>query len=126
MVGAGQGRTPRVLVVDDDEHICALVEMTLARAGYEVEYAFDGQAALGIVAERPVDAIVLDYQMPQMNGIDFARAYRALPGPHAPIVVTSAVYDIRRFASATQAADALPKPFSPRVLLDVITRAVGS
>ena len=125
MVETQGQETPRVLVVDDDEQICALVQMTLSTAGYEVENASDGQAALQILSSRPVDAIVLDYQMPYMNGIDFAHAYRSLPGPHAPIVVTSAVYDIGRFATATRAADVLPKPFSPRVLLDVVNRVVG-
>ena len=121
----GKPARRRVLIVDDDPHICALVEMTLSGAGYEVNEARNGREALDLLAMRRFDVIVLDYQMPLMNGVDFARAYRSRPGPHVPIVVTSAVYDITRFATETHAADVLPKPFSPRVLLDVVAEVAG-
>ena len=118
--------TRRVLVVDDDPQICALVELTLGGVGYEVDAASNGREALDLVAMRRFDVILLDYQMPLMNGVEFARAYRSTPGPHAPIVVTSAVYDVTQFATETHAADVLPKPFSPRVLLDVIAEVTGA
>jgi CheY-like chemotaxis protein len=60
----------RILVVDDEKHICELYKMELEEEGYEVTLANSGQQALEEVDENPPDLIVLDIQMPGMDGIE--------------------------------------------------------
>lgn len=104
-------KRPKVLVVDDDQNICDLVAWGLDDSGYEVLVAFDGKAALDTVQRIRPDAIVLDMRMPVMNGWEFIEEYRKLPGPHAPIVVTTAYLDPGKIASEVGAQGCISKPF---------------
>ena len=114
----------RVLVVDDDESIRELVEMALSSEGHMVMTAPHGAAALEVIARTPPDVILLDMKMPVMDGWELARRYRAMPGPHAPIVVVTAAADAAGRAAdvaADVAADGhLPKPFDLDDLLRVV------
>jgi len=60
----------RILVVDDEKNICELYKMELEEGGYEVTLANSGQQALQEVDRTPPDLIVLDIQMPGMDGIE--------------------------------------------------------
>jgi CheY-like chemotaxis protein len=100
-----------VLVVDDDADIRGLVAGALLDEGYEVTTAPDGLVALERVCSYVPDVILLDMHMPRMNGWQFADAYRALPGPHAPIIVFTAGSSAATCARDIRAADALGKPF---------------
>jgi CheY-like chemotaxis protein len=117
-----------VLVVDDDDDIRAVVSDVLADEGFDVLQAQHGLFALDIVRRRPVSAILLDMRMPQMDGWEFARTYRALPAlpaPHAPIVVMTAAADA---AARTQeiGADAyVGKPFQLEHLLAAVEDVIG-
>ena len=111
-----------VLVVDDDEALRLVLQTSLARAGFEVVTAADGDAALNAVAERPPDVIVLDSQMPGLDGLGFARAYRSTPPPHAPIVAASARDDVHLFAALVGASAVVPKPFTPAAMVDAVRR----
>jgi CheY-like chemotaxis protein len=64
---------PLILCVDDDEAILDLTRMALERKGYRVLTATNGIAALEAFAACPIDAVVLDYEMPGMNGGQVAR-----------------------------------------------------
>jgi two-component system, chemotaxis family, chemotaxis protein CheY len=110
----------RVLVVDDDESIRDLVEMALSAEGHQVITAPHGAAALEVIALAPPDVILLDMKMPVMDGWAFARAYRAVPGWHAPIVVVTAAQDAASRAAEVAADGHLSKPFD----LDALYRVV--
>ena len=70
----------RVLVVDDDRSVSGLVATILADGGYTVDVANDGRSALKLVAENPYILAVLDYQMPDMDGVEvFQRAREQQP-----------------------------------------------
>jgi two-component system, chemotaxis family, chemotaxis protein CheY len=112
----------RVLVVDDDEAILGFIHEILADEGYEVLEAIDGAEALRIVQQRPPDLILLDMRMPVMDGWQFAEAYRALPGPHAPLIVLTAARDASEIAAEIQAPGYLAKPFGIDELLAVVER----
>jgi CheY-like chemotaxis protein len=114
-----------VLVVDDDESIRESVAMFLIDEGYPVAVAGDGDEALERVAERSPALILLDIRMPRMNGIEFAAAYRALPGPHAPIVVMTAGRDARQRAEEIGADGYLAKPFDLDDLVAAVARRVA-
>ena len=67
----------RILVVDDDEISRDLIEHALQKAGYEVETAADGLAALEIIRSGRCRLVISDWSMPHLNGIDLCRAVRA-------------------------------------------------
>ena len=64
---------PRVLVIDDDDDLRALVVRVVEQAGYAVDSASDGQAGLDRLAEQTYDVIVCDLRMPRMDGVTFYR-----------------------------------------------------
>ena len=106
----------RILVVDDDALIRDVIRMVLDDEGYEVVEAENGQHALATASTNPPHLILLDMNMPVMDGWAFAHAYAALPGPHAPIVVCTAAADAQHRADEIHAAAFLVKPFSARDL----------
>ncbi len=80
--------SPRVLVVDDEPQIRRALRAALAGHGYQVELAEGGEAALGALAARPPDVLVLDLVMPGMDGFAVLREVRLWS--RLPIVVLSA------------------------------------
>ncbi len=78
-----------ILIVDDETVGVAVRRMLLERAGYRVLTALDGPAGLEVFASQPVEAVVLDFSMPGMNGGEVAQHMRGLK-PHVPILLLSA------------------------------------
>ena len=108
------------LVVDDDEPSRALLADLLGDEGYEVLTAPDGAAALTLLSQQRPAVILLDLVMPGMDGFAFARAYRRLPGPHAPIIIVTASDAAAAHAAEVAPAAVLRKPFD----VDTLTAAV--
>ena len=100
-----------ILVVDDEELLRVFITAALADEGYSVLAAPDGAAALALVHEAAPSLIVLDMRMPVLDGWGFARRYRALPGPHAPIICVTAAVDAAARAAEIGAPATLSKPF---------------
>ena len=109
-----------ILVVDDDPMVRRLLFWVLTEEGYAVLEAADGAIALVRVHEAPPSLILLDMRMPVMDGWEFARRYRALPGPHAPIVCVTAAVDAAARGAQIEAAATLDKPFNLDELLAVV------
>ena len=78
-----------VLIVDDEAVGIEVRRMLLERAGYRVLTASDGPAGLEIFAAQPIQAVVLDFAMPGMNGGEVARSMRSIK-PEVPILMLSA------------------------------------
>lgn len=112
----------QVLVVDDDRAIRDLVSLALLDEGYQVLSASDGAEALKRLRQYSPDVILLDVQMPVMDGPTFAERYRSMPGPHAPIVVYTAGGSAQRWAERIQAAAYLDKPADLWHLVDLVRR----
>lgn len=92
------GRHPtRVLVVDDDADWLGLVCHAFAARGFEVEGTTQGEQALRRLS-RGFDAVVIDLYMPAMDGWSLARAIRREAGPRLPLIILSAVGDLRRLS----------------------------
>jgi CheY-like chemotaxis protein len=108
--------------VEDDDGIRDMVDIVLSAAGYEVLTASDGAAALQVVGSVRPDLLLLDMRMPVMDGWELARQYRALPGPHAPIVVMTAARDAAQWAAEVDANGYLGKPFDVAELLRLVSR----
>jgi two-component system, OmpR family, response regulator ChvI len=69
-----------VLLVDDDAEALAAWAATCAGDGFEVKIASDGQSALAMFIESPVDVVVADWRMPVMSGSELCHRLRTLPG----------------------------------------------
>ncbi len=127
------GGKPRVLVVDDEEHITELVAMGLGYNGFECERVSTGRSALEAVAERKPDLIVLDVMLPDLDGFEVARRLRTNEGAgtRVPIIFLTArdttadkVQGLRLGSD-----DYVTKPFSIEELIErvkaVLRRAGG-
>lgn len=103
-----------ILVVDDDPHIRQLLVFALTKAGLEAREAADGEAALASVAAEPPDLVVLDINMPKLNGLDVCRRLRA-EGDLPILFLSSRDDEIDRVIGIELGADDyVVKPFSPR------------
>ena len=111
--------------MEDDEPTSALIELVLKEGGYLVEHSRDGLEALGKVKTSTPDAIILDRNLPKLSGTEFAEAYRALPGDHAPIVALCAAVDGPGWAASIGAAASIGKPFAIDDLLGAVATAVA-
>lgn len=113
----GSGDTTRVLVVDDDPTVAEVVSGYLDRAGYAVDRAADGPAALARAAAHWPDMVVLDLMLPGMDGLEVCRRLRAR-GPVPVIMLTArGDEDDRILGLEVGADDYVTKPFSPRELV---------
>lgn len=108
----------RVLVVDDDSDIRALIGRLLSADGYEVQAAQDGEEMYEQIAQWPVDLILLDVMLPGSDGFDLCRQLRA-NGPMPPVIMVTAKDDeVDRVVGLELGADDyVVKPFSGRELL---------
>jgi len=117
---AGDDRCTRVLVVEDEPDIALLVRHALERGGgMRVEVVGSGDAALKAVAARPPDLLILDLNLPVLNGLDVCRALRARPATEQlPIIMlTARTSELDRVAGLDLGADDyVTKPFSLREL----------
>ncbi|MFE1878743.1 response regulator transcription factor, partial [Streptomyces diastatochromogenes] len=107
----------RILVVDDDPTVAEVVAGYLDRAGYAVDRAADGPAALARAAAHRPDLVVLDLMLPGMDGLEVCRRLRE-HGP-VPVVMLTARgdEDDRILGLEVGADDYVTKPFSPRELV---------
>lgn len=104
----------RILIVDDDPHIRQVLAFALGKAGMQTSEAGDGEAALTAIAAQRPDLVVLDINMPRMNGLDVCRRLRA--GDDIPILFLSSRDDEidRVLGLELGGDDYVVKPFSPR------------
>ncbi len=109
---------PHVLVVDDDEDVRTSLQRALRVSGFTVRSAADGASALRAVAEATPDCVVLDINMPGMDGVAVVTALRAL-GHEVPVCVLSArdTVDDRVAGLEAGADDYLVKPFALNELI---------
>ncbi|MBN1246911.1 MAG: response regulator transcription factor [Anaerolineae bacterium] len=108
----------KILVVDDESEIVRVVRSYLEKAGYLVTTAGNGRDALFAAREAKPDLVVLDLQMPQMDGLEFTRRIRADQPNVAIIMLTARVEEMDRILGLEMGADDyMTKPFSPRELV---------
>lgn len=106
--------TRSILIVDDDPHIRQLLAFALTKAGLEAREAEDGEAALEAVAANPPDLVILDINMPRLNGLEVCRRLRA-QGDLPILFLSSRDDEIDRVLGIELGADDyVVKPFSPR------------
>ena len=118
----------RVLIADDNRVNIRVVQMILERAGHDVTAVQDGEQALDALAETTFDAVLMDLNMPVLDGLAATRLFRfgALGEPHTTIIgLTADVTGEARARCLEAGMDAcLSKPIEPRQLLDALDAAV--
>jgi CheY-like chemotaxis protein len=121
VVMIGQRFARPVLVVDDDDATRAAESAVLADGGFRVVQARDGEEALLAINIDPPAVVVLDIQMPGIDGPSFARELR-MALRRVPLVVLTAADDPKREADRCNAEAYLRKPFDAPELVKVIRR----
>lgn len=107
------------LIVDDSRVIRKVARQILEELQFETAEAADGRAALDYCLVQMPDAILLDWNMPVMNGIDFLRKLRQEKGGDAPVVVfCTTENDIKHITEAIQAGanEYIMKPFDREII----------
>ncbi|HLL01484.1 MAG TPA: sigma-54 dependent transcriptional regulator [Myxococcaceae bacterium] len=107
-----------VLIVDDEKNILLTLSQSLQLAGYRTELASSGQVALDVVSARPVDAVLMDVKMPDMDGLTALGRLHEMK-PELPVIMMSGHGTIDTAVKATQlgARDFLEKPIARDRLL---------
>jgi DNA-binding response OmpR family regulator len=107
----------RVLVVEDEKNLVALLRKYLEREGFEVYEALDGPAAIDAVGLAEPDVVVLDWMLPGLDGMEVLRELRRSSEAYV-IMLTSRTEEVDRIVGlSTGADDYLTKPFSPGELV---------
>ena len=107
----------RILVVDDDEVTLDFVELGLQYEGFEVARAADGHDALRLIERQRMDLIVLDLNLPSLDGVEVC--HRIRQRDDTPIIMLTARADVDERVAGLEAGadDYLPKPFKFKELL---------
>src|ERR1700685_1889596 len=102
---------PTVLIVDDEKNILLTLKRALEVADYRVEVAGGGALALEVIAAKPIEAVLMDVKMPDLDGLEALARMHALR-PELPVVMMSGHGTIETAVKATHlgARDFLEKP----------------
>jgi two-component system chemotaxis response regulator CheY len=119
-------KSKSILIVDDSEAVRRVARRILEVLGYQVNEALDGLQALEICAQTMPETILLDWSMPNMNGLEFLRELRDSAGGEIPIVVfctTESSMAFIRSALTAGADEIVIKPFDRATLINALRRA---
>ena len=114
-----------VLVVDDEQETCDLLETSLVRSGYKVTTSTNALAALEQVATQDFDAVLTDLQMPEMSGLDLCERVLGTR-PNMPVVVITGQGSLETAIASIRvgAYDFITKPVDPKLLQLSVSRAI--
>ena len=115
----------RVLLVEDDEPICALYAAALRMEGFLVRTALDGLAALRVLETFQPDVVILDLKLPIASGFEVLHELRTMHFTQPVIAVSGSEAGLRRARDDPEFFAALRKPFDPDDLIGVTRRAVN-
>ena len=116
------GYGKRVLVVEDNASARTLICFILSEAGYNVYEAGDGLEALDALKKRRYDAVLTDYHLPKMDGLELLDLAQ-MRWPHTPVILASSdtfVVEQLQTTPLAQAYAVLPKPFDSSALLHTV------
>ena len=113
--------THTILIAEDNEVTSRVLKFNLERGGYEVFVAMDGQEAWEFLAERDVDLLITDFQMPRLTGLELIQQLRqSRPAHQTPIFLCSAKgleLDLEMLKTKYQIEQVFFKPFSPKAII---------
>jgi two-component system, cell cycle sensor histidine kinase and response regulator CckA len=115
----------RIFYIDDDAELALLFKRWLERSGHRVSTECSPRAAIDMVCDQPggYDLVVTDYQMPELNGIEVARAIQMrCPGLRCEVVSSHVTGDLAESALRAGVGTVFQKPFTPRDYDNLVTR----
>ncbi len=117
-------QTQKVLVVEDDPGVRAMLAQTLDRSGYDVQSAVDGSEALSKIRGNQFSLVITDVRLPKVNGLQLLDEIKQST-PQVPVIVITGYGSVQNAVEAMQvgASDYLLKPFSTEALQAAISRA---
>lgn len=115
----------QILVVDDEPNLRRVLSAQLARDGYDVHTADDGEQALALLAENHIDLVITDLRMPKMDGMELLRRAVALDGELPVVMITAhGTVDNAVEALKTGAFDYITKPFDQSEVRTIVKKAL--
>lgn len=118
----------KALTVDDSKTMRDMVTFTLKNAGFDVIEAEDGKDAIAKLADTPLDVIITDLNMPNMNGIELIQELRTKPAyKFTPILMLTTESDASKKEQGKNAGATgwIVKPFNPEKLIQVVQKVCG-
>jgi len=119
----------KILVVEDTEDNRQILRDLLSTAGYDIVEAYDGAEGVAKAAEHKPDLILMDIQMPVMDGFEATRRIKADPALKSIPVIAVSSYALAGDEEKTRAAGCdsyIAKPFSPRQMLAKVREVLGA
>jgi CheY-like chemotaxis protein len=118
----------KILIADDEELIRSSLDVILAKgAGYETDFAVDGEEAINKIKGTFYEAVLLDLQMPKLDGYQVLKQIRDIH-PDLPVIfITGKVADVKKIGECISQLNLngfIEKPFTPNEVLDVISKAL--
>ena len=119
-------RARNVLVVDDEKTVCNSCKKILTREGYNVDVALSAEEALNKVKRNRFDAVIADWKMPKIDGIEVARRIKK-GNPNIAVIMITGYPSVESSINAMRSgvSDYVPKPFTPEELSDAMVRALA-
>ena len=120
-IARGSVSTARILVVDDDDAVRGVLKVLLERVGYKVAAVSNGPDALALVRAGEADLVLLDIEMPGMNGFDVCAQMHADPQMRLiPVLIMTGrpIDGVPEKVQAVGAVELIPKPFDRHSLLE--------
>lgn len=120
--------TATLMIVEDDESIREMIDITLSQAGYGVIAVGSGESALDLLKRVKVDLVLLDVHMPRMSGLDVLMAMARIGRPTPPVLMVTANRQADTVAEAMRlgCVGYMAKPFAPGDLLGRVARALAA
>jgi CheY-like chemotaxis protein len=115
-----------ILIVDDSSDIRSLIGAIVEAAGHNIREAGDGRRGLEAVTERAPDLVLLDVEMPVLNGPEMAYQLflRNRGDEKIPLILQSGIVGLLEIADMVGTPYFLQKPYSPEALLEMVARAL--
>jgi len=115
----------RILIVDDDQPMCELLETRLKKRGFDASFCTAAESALETIENRDFDAVVTDLNMPGMSGIELIERL-SQNRPSLPVIVITSFGSMETAVAALRvgAYDFITKPFEVEVLVHAVNRAI--
>jgi len=121
------GRPGRILVVDDMESMCYLLETLLSERGHEVRTANTGAQALAAAQDFDCQVAVVDYRLPDTNGLDLIPELRSRrPGLRAILMTSYGTRALQESVNGHGLCGYVPKPFNNEQMIEQIEQAVAA
>ncbi|QSE97405.1 sigma-54-dependent transcriptional regulator [Fulvivirga lutea] len=117
----------KVLIIDDDEDICLLLERLLSKNDYSVSTAEDGESGFKLLKKDKPDLVLCDFKLPDYSGIDMLRKIKVLH-PQLPVIIITGYSDVKIAVDALKkgAYNYVTKPLYPDEILMMVKEAISS